>query len=238
MQDTIIFSLAVFISSTISGMTGMGGGILLLAFMTPVFPPAILIPLHGLIQLFSNAFRVVLSYKKMDIKIILFFTSSAAFGSLLGFPLIFTLPKILSSILIAITILFFTWYPLNNKKIVFKGKFFFVGGIASFLSLFVGAVGPLTAPFFINSKLNKEKFVATKAACQIPVHFFKVIVYIISGFVLSEWITEILIAIPIVFIGSYVGKSLTGKINEKYYKVVIKIVITLLAIRMIVVLIV
>ena len=81
--------------------------------------------------------------------------------------------------------------PKINKAIEFKGKFIFIGGISSFLSLFVGATGPLTAPFFINSELNTESFIPTKVACQILVHLFKVIIYFFSGFVLSQWLTEV-----------------------------------------------
>ena len=238
MQNTIFFVLAVFTSSLISGMAGLGGGVLLLAFMTPVFPPTVLIPLHGVIQLFSNTFRVVLSYKNVNKKIIALFTSGAVLGSLAGIPFTVTISMTLSTIFIATSILFFTWYPLGDKRVEFKGKFFIVGGVASFLSLFVGAVGPLTAPFFINSELKKDSFVSTKAACQIPVHLFKVIVYLFSGFLLSKWIAEILIAIPVVLAGSYVGKLLAGKVNDSFYRVIVKFVITILAIRMIVVLVV
>lgn len=49
--------------------------------------------------------------------------------------------------------------PKINKATEFKGKFIFRGGI---LSLFVGATGPLTAPFFINSELNTESFIPKK----------------------------------------------------------------------------
>jgi len=52
--------------------------------------------------------------------------------------------------------------PKINKAIECKGKFIFIGGISSFLSLFVGATGPLTAPFFINSELNTESFIPKK----------------------------------------------------------------------------
>lgn len=217
-------------------MTGMGGGVMLLAFMTPVFTPEVIIPLHGIIQLISNTFRVVLSYKKVDLKITFYFIIGAVLGSLLGFPLTLNLPIFFSTIFIAVSILLFTWYPFNSKTTEFKGKFFIVGGVASFLSLFIGAVGPLTAPFFINSQLKKDNFVSTKAACQIPVHLFKVIIYLVSGFVISQWLWEILISIPIVFAGIYIGKLLAGKINEYYYKFIIKIVITILAIRMFIVL--
>lgn len=234
MSNTLLFSIIILISSIISGMTGLGGGILLLAFMTPIFPPAVLIPLHGIIQLFSNTSRVLLSYKKVNYKIFILFAIGAGIGSLLGIPVTISIPAVISTIILAIAILFFTWFPKIIKTIEFKGKFLVIGAIASFLSLFVGATGPLTAPFFLNSDLDKDSFVPTKAACQIPIHLFKVIVFIFSGFILSQWLTEIFIAIPMVFAGSFIGKFLVGKLNESIYKNIIKIVITILVIRMLI----
>lgn len=234
MPDMLSLSLVILLSSIVSGTTGLGGGILLLAFMTPLFPPAILIPLHGIIQLFSNTSRVIISHRKVDVKIFLLFSIGAAIGSLLGSPLTLSIPDSLSKIVLAAAILFFTWFPKVLKSFDFKGKFFVIGAGASFLSLFVGATGPLTAPFFLNSELDKDSFVPTKAACQIPIHLFKVIVYILSGFVLGEWILEIIIAVPIVFAGNYLGKHLTGKLNESLYRNIIKVVISLLVLRMII----
>ena len=234
MSDTILFSIIILISSIISGMTGLGGGILLLAFMTPIFPPVILIPLHGIIQLFSNTSRVILSYRKVNYKIFLLFAIGAGIGSLVGIPVTITIPATISTIVLALAILFFTWLPKIIKVLEFKGKFLVVGALASFLSLFVGATGPLTAPFFLNSELDKDSFVPTKAACQIPIHLFKVIVYLFSGFVLSQWAKEILIAIPMVFAGNYIGKLLVGKFKDSIYRNIIKVVITILVIRMLV----
>lgn len=232
MSDIIALSITIFLSSVISGTTGLGGGILLLAFMTPVFPPAILIPLHGIIQLISNSSRVLLSHRQVNYKIFLLFTIGAGIGSLLGSPVTITIPGYLSTVILAVAILFFTWFPKIIKAINFKGKFFVVGAAASFLSLFIGATGPLTVPFFLNSELDKDSFVPTKAACQIPIHLFKVLVYIISGFVLSEWLLEILMAVPMVFAGNFLGKHLTGKLHESIYQNIIKIIISLLVLRM------
>jgi uncharacterized protein len=215
-------------------MTGLGGGILLFAFMTPLFPPAVLIPLHGIIQLMSNSSRVILSYKKVNFRIFILFALGAGVGSAFGAPLSITIPQFFSTIIIAAAILFFTWFPKIIKAVNVKGVFLYVGAIASFLSLFIGSTGPLTAPFFLNSELDKESFVPTKAACQIPIHLFKVIVFIFSGFILSEWFIEIVVAIPMVFSGAYIGKKLVGKLDEGIYRNVIKVVITVLVIRMLV----
>lgn len=234
MENPLFFGLAVLISSFVSGLTGMGGGILLLACMTPFFPPAVLIPLHGCIQLFSNASRVFLSFKKVHPGIFILFASGAALGSLLSYPIKITLTSLFSTLLIAFTILVFTWIPKSRKGIEFRGKFFIVGAIASFLSVFVGATGPLTAPFFLNSELDKESFVPTKAACQIPIHLFKVLVYLFSGFILAEWALYIIVAVPLVMLGAYAGKIMTGRIEEKKYRMLIKICITMLVLRMMV----
>jgi len=232
MQDVLLFSFAALLSSFISGMTGLGGGILLLAFMTPIFPPNVLIPLHGAIQLFSNSSRVALSVKKVDPGIFILFAIGAGIGSLASVPITVTITSIISTVILAAAILFFTWYPKIQKGIEFRGKFLVIGAIASFLSIFIGATGPLTAPFFLNSKLDKESFVPTKAACQIPIHLFKVIIYIMSGFILSKWYLYILLAIPLVLTGNYIGKIATGKFKDNRYKLIIKIVITILVGRM------
>ncbi len=210
------------------------GGILLLAFMTPIFPPNVLIPLHGVIQLFSNTSRVALSIKRVDPRIFVLFAIGAGIGSLASVPITVTITSIFSTIILSVAIIFFTWYPKIQKGIDFPGKFLAIGAIASFLSTFVGATGPLTAPFFLNSKLEKDCFVPTKAACQIPIHLFKVIVYMISGFILSEWYLYILIAIPLVILGNYIGKIVTGKLEDKKYRLIVKLVITILVGRMLI----
>lgn len=98
----------------------------------------------------------------------------------------------------------------------------------------MGSTGPLTAPFFINSELTRESFVPTKASCQIPLHLFKVVVYVLSGFLLAEWIPEIVLAVPLVFAGNYIGKAAGGRFSEEKYRIFIKGLITLLVVRMLV----
>jgi len=234
MQEQIILPLAVFISSILSGMAGVGGGVTLLAFMAPLYPPAVLIPLHGSIQVISNCSRVSLSLKKVDWKIFFMFTAGAALGALAGVPITLTLPPVLSTVIIAMFILLFTWMPKWDKPLDFPGKFTVVGAVASFLSLFVGATGPLTAPFFVHSHLTKETFAPTKASGQIPIHAFKVIVYSLSGFVIAQWLPQILLSLPIAIAGNWLGKILAERIEEKTYKRVIQIIITLLVFRMLI----
>ncbi len=234
MEEIIFFAFAVLISSFISGMTGLGGGILLLSVMIPLFPISVVIPLHGVIQFVSNSSRVLLSLNRINYRILLLFTCGAVLGSLLTLPIELTHNSTVSTITLAVAIIIFTWVPLKIVNADFKGKFILVGSTASFLSTFIGTTGPLTAPFFLNSKLDKTSYVPTKSACQLPIHLFKVILYILSGFILKDWITYIVIALPIVILGNVAGKLVTRKVNGDSYKIFVKIIITVVVGRMLI----
>ena len=57
-METAILILAAFITSAISAVIGMGGGIILLGIMAIIIPEGyMVIALHGIIQLFSNTTR-------------------------------------------------------------------------------------------------------------------------------------------------------------------------------------
>ena len=49
-----------FITSMITAMFSLGGGIAMLATLGLVFPPAVVIPVHGLVQLGSNGGRAII----------------------------------------------------------------------------------------------------------------------------------------------------------------------------------
>ena len=58
MLESIILTTAAFITSTISAIIGMGGGIILLGIMAIIIPQGyMVIALHGIIQLIINTTR-------------------------------------------------------------------------------------------------------------------------------------------------------------------------------------
>ena len=63
------------------------------------------------------------------------------------------------------------------------------GVLAGIATVFIGAMGPLIAPLFINDKLKKESVIATKAACQASGHLGKMPIFFFLFGVdyLSDW---------------------------------------------------
>jgi len=69
MLEIVILIISAFITSTISAIIGMGGGIILLGIMAILIPEGyMVIALHGIIQLFSNATRTLVFRKHIKKK--------------------------------------------------------------------------------------------------------------------------------------------------------------------------
>ena len=86
MLESIILTTAAFITSTISAIIGMGGGIILLGIMAIIIPQGyMVIALHGIIQLISNTTRTFLFRKHLKKNIINEFIAGAFLGIALSF---------------------------------------------------------------------------------------------------------------------------------------------------------
>lgn len=211
----------------------MGGGILLLAIMANYIPPKDLIPIHGLVQLVSNFSRTIINISAVDKRLTLLFFGGSIVGALSGMGLVVELPEKEFRLILAAFILFMTWAPRPKSLPNFRAKFFLLGAVATFLSLFVGATGPFIAPFFLHEKLEKRALVATKAAGQICVHFMKILVFLNIGFSLGEFAPLVIGMVVAVFFGNWVGKFCMDLFSETQFRRAFQALITLLAIRMI-----
>lgn len=228
----IILIGAAFFTSVLSGILGMAGGTLLLMIMAQFFPPMVLIPLHGVVQFGSNSSRALFSFKSIHQNIVVSFIFGAITGAIIGSQFLVSLPEGLSRIILGSFILLMTWMPEFKSVPRVPGKFFFVGLITCFLSLFIGATGPLQAPFFLREGLKKEALVATKAACQTAQHFLKVSAFMALGVSLSPYLFLLCGMLLAVFAGAFTGKLILHRTSEGVFLLFFKLVITILALRM------
>ncbi len=246
MEITILI-LSAFITSSISAVIGMGGGIILLGIMAIIIPEGyMVIALHGIIQLISNTTRTYVFRNHLKNKLIKEFSIGALIGAALSGLIIFLLiqfynvnsaSEIKVDFLKPIIGIFIIWYLFlkGPKKEKISKSFVKVGGISGLASVFVGATGPLIAPFFLKSNLTKENIIANKAACQMITHCTKIPLFIY--FFNMNYINEYQILLPLicaVFIGTNFGKYILKMIPEELFKKLFKTALFLIAIRLIV----
>lgn len=232
--DSLILYVTAFFTASVSGAFGMVGGIILLSVMAQFYKMDVLIPLHGLIQLVSNSSRAAILFPRVNWKIGRVFIIGAILGGFLGSKLVLNISESYYKIGLGIFILWVVFKPKPKNKIEIPGKWFVLGVLAAFLSLFVGAIGMLVGAFFLDEGLEKKQLVATQAICQFFVHTTKVIVFFSVGFVLGPYLGVFSGMIAMTLLGTYFGTRIIDKIPEKSFFVILKILIVLLTARMIV----
>jgi len=246
-MELIILIVAAFITSSISAVLGMGGGIILLGIMAIIIPEGFMvIALHGVIQLVSNLTRTHVFRKYLKINIIKQFM----FGSFIGLSLsslviiflvyffnVSSANEIKVDLLKPLIGIFIIWYLFLKGPKKSKGNqtFYWVGGISGISTVFIGATGPLIAPFFLNKELTKENIIANKAACQAISHLGKIPLFIY--FFNVNYIAETNTLIPLmfaVFVGTNIGKKILTYIPENIFRKLFKITLFIIAIRLII----
>ena len=248
MIETIILILAAFATSILSAVIGMGGGITLLGIMAILIPEGyMVVALHGVIQVVSNSTRTAVYRQHVHREILRQFSMGVIPGlgcaALIVFGLIQYFDITSASEfkvdflkpLIGIYILWFL-YLRKKTKLTSDSLFFWMGGLSGLVTVFIGASGPLIAPFFIDRDLTKENIIATKAACQAMGHLGKMPIFIIFFGVdyLQQW-PVLLPLVVAVYFGTRIGKKLLGSLSPDLFKKLFKIALTLIAIRLVIV---
>ena len=245
-MELIILIISAFLTSSISAVLGMGGGIILLGIMAIIIPNGyMVIALHGIIQLISNTTRTFVFRKYLKKDLVKEFSIGAIIGAGLSAIIIFLLIKIFEvssaseikvDFLKPLIGIFIIWYLFlkGPKKEKGSKSFIKVGSISGLASIFIGATGPLIAPFFLNSNLTKENIIANKAACQMITHLTKIPLFIF--FFNVSYIQEYKLLLPLiiaVFIGTNFGKKILDMIHEKLFIKLFKIALFIIAIKLI-----
>ena len=224
----------------------MGGGIILLGIMAVIIPEGYkVIALHGMVQLFSNTTRTYVFRKYVKTQLIKQFFNGALIGISFSVGIIITLiyyfdvqsaNEIKVEVLKPFIGLFIVWnlFLKGPKKAKIVKSFVPVGLVAGLSSIFVGAVGPLIAPFFLVKSFNKEHIIANKAAAQMITHLSKIPLFIY--FFNMDYTAELKILIPLilaVYVGTSFGKKILYFIPELLFKKLFKITLFIIAIRLI-----
>lgn len=236
-MELVVIGAAAFLTSILSAMAGLGGGIILLVTIVQVFSPAVAIPIHGGIQLVSNGSRATILRKQINwravgISAVLLFPAS-----LLGVAFAASIPEQATRLAIGVFVLTVAWRPglLKRKKSdgLSDRTLVGVGAVSGFLNTTVGASGPVTSPFFKAVTAGHAAFVATAAAAQVLAHTSKLVAFTLDDFAIGEHLTVIGIGAIGVTAGSWFGTRMLGKISEKRLDLLFKVVLTALAIRII-----
>jgi len=230
----LFLGIVTFLTSTVAGIVGIGGGMMLIAILPSFLPLNALIPVHGLTQMSSNFSRAVFGYKDVQYKVIPKFL----IGSLVGIAIFAAIINLISleyvPFFIGAYILLSLWSQKFNDKIKKFENYYVIGFFQTGLSIVVGATGPLTMTLLLKDYGDKDKVVATGAALMSITHVLKVFVFMYFGFVFFDYIGIIIAMIIGAVTGSFAGTKLRDKIDGKKFTMILKVLLSALAIKIII----
>jgi len=224
------FAALSFVTSLLTSIFSVGGGIIMLVALAQSFSPGTLIPLHGAVQLSNNLSRTFVYRKFFKWYLIQNILVATTIGSVGGILLFGAIPEKVLIWLIAGTILFFTWAPLDNFILSIMKNDWFCGLISGFAGIFIGANGPLVTAYMRTKNLNPESLVANHGAVMIYQHSIKILLFIyFFGFSIGEYFFFILILAIAGFAGAVLAKAIISLIPHESFNIALKILLSFLA---------
>lgn len=232
-------AVAALLTSALSAVVGMAGGITLLGVMLLFQEPLVAIPLHGVVQLVSNGSRTWVQRRHIERSLVARYALPLLPAAALGLYFARGLDPVALKTAIGVFVLIATWRSgwllagLHPERIDPRLRFTLLGAIAGFLNMTVGATGPFIAPFFLDLGLSRFQVIGTKAACQLLGHVSKVMVFGLGGFAFGAYAGLAALLCVCVVAGTWAGSHLLHNVSEQHFTWLYRGVLTLVALRLV-----
>jgi uncharacterized membrane protein YfcA len=225
-------------TSAVSGVMGLAGGMLLLSALLLWLDPVVAVPVHGVVQLVSNASRAWFQRAHVRWEAVWRFAWPLLPAGALGLWLLRSVPPDAGRLLIGAFVLVATWAPAwlrlggraggDPRRALAWG-----GALVGFASTSVGATGPLLAPFILALDLGSQGTIGTLAACQIFQHLSKLALFGAAGFEFARFALPLLGLCAGSILGSAIGTRLLDRIPERAFRTSVRLLLSVLALELV-----
>jgi uncharacterized membrane protein YfcA len=234
-QFWCLLTAVAFGTSIVSGLLGMAGGLILLSALLWKLDPVVAVPVHGLVQLVSNASRAWFLRESVSWRAVARFAWPLLPAGALGLLLLQRIPAAAGRILIGLFVLAATWLPKarEGQPSPHAWRALPLGGaLVGFFSTLVGATGPLLGPFIVGLELGPAGTIGTLAGCQIFQHASKVLLFGLGGFDFGAYLPWTLLLCAAALAGTAVATRWLKDVSPATFKLLIRLVITALSLQL------
>ena len=231
----LVLPAVSLLGAFVSTVTGMGGGLIILATCTLVLPLTAAVPVSGVLVMAGQAARTIQFHREINRSIARPFIPGAIIGATIGSFIYFSMPELLIAFMLATVMLWFCWVPAGDtgRRLAQKipWPYFWVGIVHTFLSTIAG-VGGLFQSLMVNSSMNKMQIVATIAGTLLFMSLFKTLAYISAGFSFMPYLWVIVLCWIAGYLGTWLGRHSLHRISDRVFRHLIRIMVTLFAFRL------
>jgi len=212
----------VLLTSALSGVLGMGGGMILMAYLAAVLPVTTAMVLHGVIQAVANGSRFIILFRHVVWRQTGYFAIGTGLSVLMFYFLVMSTKTWV--VYLAIGILPFLpkpWMKSFGLDFLKPTHAFTCGLVVTLMQLLAGASGPLLDMFFQESKISRHQVIATKSMTQTFGHLIKVGVYLpLMGHerLLTDQKIFFFVLLVTSFFGTWAGTRVLERLREEDFR--------------------
>ena len=219
------FAAVVLVTSFLSGIFGMAGGMILMGLLLVMLPVAQAMLLHGVTQLAANGWRAWLWRVHVRWRSVGHYGAAAVLTAC-GFALLpFATEKATALVVLGLTPFLAMLLPKDVRADATRGVHVWVCGvICTILQLLAGISGPILDVFFVHAAMDRRQVVATKAAIQVFSHTLKIVYFgslLTWGSKREAGVIEplvFLIAISFAVAGTNLSRRVLDAMNEAQFR--------------------
>ena len=248
LSDIIVIAIAGFLSGIIKTGVGVGAGIFLLPTLSIAFPAKLALGLGAPLMLASDVLGLRFYWRQWlawpELRRIMF---SAVPGLILGVVLLPMIPghvfRVCVGIFGSLYALSMLWHEFPVAVVLrrlFKGLsegsgktsayvFGFLGGVSTVMAHAGGIVWSL---YLIKAAPDRRIFVGTTIIMFFVTNIYKVASYIYIDVLPWDNLLSVLPAIPMVFLGSYLGNIMNKRCDSALFRKIVLCVILFLSISL------
>ncbi|MDG5790026.1 sulfite exporter TauE/SafE family protein [Evansella sp. AB-P1] len=220
MENILPFLCIILVATVLQTSTGFGFSIMATPLLLTLFLPQEAIQINIILSLFIS----ILFIWKISTDIDFILLKRFIIGSIVGVPfgiLIFISINIntfkigVSVLLLLLTFMLSVNFRVKPTPI----RDLIVGGLSGLLTTSIGMPGPPLLLYFTGTNTEKGKLRATTLAFYLFIYFISLISQIIfTGTNKLIWESS-LYAIPIVFLGLFIGQIIFKRLNQEIFKI-------------------
>ena len=218
-------------TALLSGVFGMAGGLILIGVLLMILPLPAAMVLHAVTQMASNGWRAILWWRHIVWKIMAFSVAGNLVAVGLWSITLYVPDKAIALVMLGVSPFIVRAIPERILPRTFgPAQVAATGVVSMMLMLITGVTGPLLDTMFLRSPLQRKQIIATKAACQLFSHTFKLVYFgalIDQAADVAPWLMAIAVASSIV--GTSMGKFLLERLSDGQFRVWSNRLITALA---------
>ena len=228
---SVLFFLIAFFSEVIGTVAGFGSSVFFVPLAGLLFDFHEVLVLTSILHVFSNTAKLVLFRQHVQWKLLLLLGLPGIVFVILGAFLSRQVEFKFTELILGLFLILFSLVLLLKpaaKLAPNSLNAITCGGLAGFLAGLIGTGGAIRGLVLTAFDLEKNVFVATSAAIDSGVDFSRMIIYLRGGFLTRELFWFVPGLLLTAFLGSYVGKVLLKRIQQKSFRKIVLVLVLLI----------